>query len=165
MATDIKALARKTIEELFDRGHASFLADVSELSYIGHEPTSERSVSLHDAKKIARSFREGFPDLRCDVLDAITEGDIVTCRWTMSGTHRGTFLGFAPTGRHVEFEGISEMRFHGLRVAEQWTHYDVLGLLHQIGVLPTIAELAERQSRMPVGGDVFGQMDEAHRRS
>src|SRR5512139_582315 len=103
MATEIKALARKTIEEIFDRGHPSYLVDVSELSYVGHEPTSERSVSLHDAKEIAASFKEGFPDLRCDVIDAVTEGDIVACRWRMSGTHRGPFLGFAPTGRAVEF--------------------------------------------------------------
>ncbi len=163
MATEIKALARETIEEIFDRGHPSYLADVSELSYIGHDPTSERSVSLHDAKEIASSFREGFPDLRCDVLDAITEGNIVTCRWRMSGTHRGPFLGFAPTGKQVEFEGITEMRFHGTRLAEQWTHYDVLGLLHQLGVLPTLAELSERQARMPVGRDVFGQTEARHR--
>ncbi len=165
MSIEIKALARKTIEEIFDLGHPSYLADVSELSYIGHDPTSERSISLHDAKQIAASFREGFPDLRCVVVDSITEGDVVTCRWRMSGTHRGSFLGFAPTGNHVEFEGITEMRFHGLRLAEQWTLYDCLGLLHQIGVLPTIAELAERRARMQLGEDVFGESGQRERRS
>jgi predicted ester cyclase len=148
MATEIKALARKTIEEIFDRGHPSYLMDVSELSYVGHDPTSERSISLQDAKDLAASFREGFPDLRCHVLDAVAEGNLVTCRWKMSGTHQGTFLGFTPSGRHVEFEGMTEMRFHGLRLAEQWTLYDVLGILRQISVLPSIAELAENQQRI-----------------
>jgi predicted ester cyclase len=148
MSADIKSLARKTIDEMFDRGHPTFLADISELSFIGHDPTNPRSLSLGEEEQIAVGFREGFPDLRCDVLDCVTEGDRVMCRWRMRGTHRGPFLGFAATGRGVQFDGLTEMRFHGSRLAEQWTLYDCFGLLHQLGVLPSLGELAERRARM-----------------
>ena len=141
MASDIRTLAKECIEELFDRGRTGYLAEVSELSYVGHDPVYTRSVSLDDAMQIARSFREGFPDLRCTVNDVITEGERVVCRWRMTGTQRGSFLGFAPTGKHVAFDGISEMRFHGGRLAEQWTLYDCFGLLHQLELLPSLEEL------------------------
>lgn len=142
MGMDIKTMARTTLEELFDRGHASYLNEVSELSYIGHDPTREKSVSLDDEKQIADSFRAGFPDLRCSVDDIISEGTRCVCRWRMTGTHQGTFLGFAPTGKRVTFQGITEMRFLGDRLAEQWTLYDCLGLLHQLEVLPSLEEMS-----------------------
>jgi predicted ester cyclase len=142
MAMDIKTLARECIEELFNRGHTEYLQDLSELSFIGHDPVSTKSVSLDDEKKIALSFRAGFPDLRCSVNDVVSEGSRVVCRWRMTGTHQGSFLGFAPTGRRVAFDGISEMRFHESRLAEQWTLYDCLGLLHQLGVLPSLEDLS-----------------------
>jgi predicted ester cyclase len=142
MGIDIKTLARTTIEELFDRGHAGYLDEVSQLSYIGHDPTRASSVSLDDEKQIAESFRAGFPDLRCSVDDVITEGTRCVCRWRMTGTHQGSFLGFAPTGRRVSFQGITEMRFLGERLAEQWTLYDCLGLLHQLDMLPSLEEMS-----------------------
>ena len=141
MGMDLKSLARTTIEELFDNGRTGYLSEVSQLSYIGHDPLSERSISLDDTMEIARSFRAGFPDLRCSVNDTVTEGSRVVCRWRMTGTHSGPFLGIAPTGRSVAFDGISEMRFHEGRLAEQWTMYDCLGLLHQLGVVPSIGEM------------------------
>jgi predicted ester cyclase len=147
MAMEIKALARECIEELFGSGRTSFLKDVSELSYIGHDPVRAKSVSLDDAMEIAESFRAGFPDLRCEVSDVVTEGSRVVCRWRMTGTHQGPFLGFAPTGKRVTFDGISEMRFHEQRLAEQWTLYDCLGMLQQLGILPSLEELAA--ARLP----------------
>ncbi len=142
MGFDIKAAARTTIEELFDRGHPSFLSDVSELSFVGHEPTSESAVSLGQEQEIAGGFRSALPDLRCTVEDVIAEGDRAVCRWRMAGTHRGPFLGIPPTGHRVEFEGITVMRFHGELLAEEWTQYDCLRLLSQLRVLPTLREVA-----------------------
>ncbi len=151
MGTDIKALARQTIEELFDRGRTGYLDEVSELSYVGHDPVRRKSFSLDDQKTIAESFRQGFPDLRCTVSDTFMEGDRCVCRWRMTGTHTGTFLAFAPTGRTVVVDGISEMRFHEGRLAEQWTLYDCLGLLNQLGVLSSIEEMeaAKRAAEEP----------------
>lgn len=147
MGMDIKALAQSTMEELFDKGRVGYLNEISELSFIGHDPVSAKSVGLDEEKKIAETFRQGFPDLRCSVSDTITEGDRCVCRWRMTGTHSGRFLGIPPTGRKVVVEGISEMRFHQGRLAEQWTLYDCLGLLHQLGVMPSIeAMVAEREA-------------------
>lgn len=153
MGVDLKSLARRTIEELFDKGHPSFLADVSELSFVGHEPLKEKAVSLGEEKEIAAAFRKAFPDLRCSVEDVVTEGDKAVCRWRMIGTHQGPLLGLRPSGRRISVDGITEMRFHGERIAEEWTQYDVLGLLSQMGVLPRLREVAGEWP-VPAGADV-----------
>lgn len=153
MSVDIKALARKTIEELFDRGQTAFLNDISELSFVGHEPTRDRAVSLGEEKEIAAAFRAAFPDLRCSVEEVLTEGDRAVCRWRMTGTNEGPFLGIRPTGKRVTFDGITEMRFHGERLAEEWTQYDLLGFLSQLGVLPRLREVAGEWP-VPPGADL-----------
>ena len=119
MSAEIQDIARATLKEMFERGDPTFLAEISELSFIGHDPTNPHSLSLAEEEQIAVAFREGFKDLRCEVVDCITEGQRVMCRWRMRGTHTGRFLGFAPTGKRVEVEGLTEMRFHGERLAEQ----------------------------------------------
>jgi len=152
MATDIKTLARSTLEELFDKGRIGYLNEVSELSFIGHDPASEKSVGLDEEKKIAEAFRLGFPDLRCTITDTIAEGNRCVCRWTMTGTHSGSFLGMSPTGRRVTVNGMSELRFHQGRLAEQWTLYDLLGLLSQLGAMPSIEGfVAERKAERAPG--------------
>jgi len=146
MGTDLKTLARRTIEELFDKGRPTALDDVSELSFIGHDPIAG-TISITDEKVIATRFREAFPDLRCAIHETVQEGDLVACRWRMTGTHSGTYLGLPPTGERVGLEGITIIRFHGNRIAEQWTHYDALGLLRQLGLVPTVKELGRRHAQ------------------
>jgi len=75
-----------------------------------------------------------FPDLRVTLEDVIPAGDKVVVRWTDRGTHQGEFLGVAPTGRRVTTTGITIFRFAGGKVVEQWTNWDTLSLMSQLGV-------------------------------
>lgn len=140
MAMDLKQTSRKVIEELLDAGHVEYLEEVAQLSFIGHDPIAG-TVSLHDQERVARAFRAGFPDLRCAVVDVVREGDRVACRWRASGSHGGDFMGVAPTGRRVEFEGLTLLRFEGERLAEVWTQYDAFRILGQLGSAPVRTSL------------------------
>jgi predicted ester cyclase len=60
----------------------------------------------------------------------------VTTRKTFRGTHRGEFLGIAPTGRSVSFDVIDVVRIADGRIAEHWNVVDLMGLLQQIGPRP-----------------------------
>jgi predicted ester cyclase len=48
-------------------------------------------------KGMILGYRRAFPDLRLDVHDIFGAGDKVVSRWTITGTHRRSFLGIAPT--------------------------------------------------------------------
>jgi len=73
------------------------------------------------AKQEAADFRRGFPDVISTIEELIAEGDKVVARWRGRATHQGNYMGIAPTGKEVEFTGISFYRIevgspsHGTR--------------------------------------------------
>jgi predicted ester cyclase len=77
-----------------------------------------------------------YPDIHLTVEDVIAEGDKVVARNTVTGTHRGEFMGVAPTGKAVSYHEIFIFRFVDGRVAETWGVVDVYAQMKQIGVLP-----------------------------
>lgn len=75
-------------------------------------------------KTYIEAVRMAFPDVRFEVLDLIAENDRVTVRWSFEGTQTGVFRGNAPTGRSVEFPGITMFRFFGGKIQEMWIYFD-----------------------------------------
>jgi len=49
------------------------------------------------------------------IEDLIAEEDKVVARWRSHATHRGDYMGIPPTGKEVEFTGISVYRIEGAR--------------------------------------------------
>ena len=66
---------------------------------------------------------------QCDILDLVEEGNQCFARMRFSGTHRGDFFGFKPTGKKVEWAGAALFSFKDGRVADLWVLGDVHGLL------------------------------------
>jgi steroid delta-isomerase-like uncharacterized protein len=62
--------------------------------------------------------------------------DRVVARWTGSGTHSGSIMGIAPTGRVIRVDAISVFRIANGKIAESWEVWDTLGFLQQLGVVP-----------------------------
>ena len=76
-------------------------------------------------------------DLSVAVEDLIAEGDKVVTRFTARGTHKGDLMGIAPTGKQGTVTGISISRIVNGKVVEDWTEEDMLGMMQQLGVVPT----------------------------
>jgi len=66
----------------------------------------------------------------------LAEGDRYCCRFTMSGVHKGPFLGVPATGKSYVLPGITIMHFAGGKVIERWSSADMLSVLVQIGAMP-----------------------------
>jgi predicted ester cyclase len=124
-AEENKALVRREQEELWN--HTGNLDAAQELFVPDH---------VEAAKREAADFRQGFPDVVSTIEDLIAEGDKVVARWRARATHLGEYLGIAPTGKEVEFTGISVYRIEAGRIAESWNEEDELGLMRQIGAVP-----------------------------
>jgi predicted ester cyclase len=78
-----------------------------------------------------------FPDWHMTVEDLIAGGDKTVARVTVTGTHKGEFMGIPPTGTRAEVQLIDIMRFDGAGlVSEHWGVADMLSLLQQLGVVP-----------------------------
>jgi predicted ester cyclase len=92
----------------------------------GREGTRLRDLALLSA----------FPDARVIFEDWLIDGDRVAARFRFDGTHRGEFMGLAPTNRRVSVTGITIMRFEGDQVVERWSEMNYLGLLQELGASP-----------------------------
>ena len=68
----------------------------------------------------------------------VSEGDKVTDRFTLRGTHDGLFLGSPPTGKAIVGMSTSFYRIVEGKIAEEHGLFDMLGILQQIGALRII---------------------------
>ena len=78
-------------------------------------------------------YRNAYPDLQFTVEDQIAEGDKVVTRWTGNGTHKGELMGIPPTGVQVTETGSDIIRYVGGKAVEEWTSYDLLVMMQQLG--------------------------------
>jgi C-1 hydroxylase len=79
---------------------------------------------------------EHFPDTNATVHEMLAEGDLMASRITVSGTHKGNFVGVPPTGKKVDIEAIDMVRIKIGKIEEHWGLTDVMGLIQQLGVMP-----------------------------
>ena len=85
---------------------------------------------------IVAANSQAFPDLKWTVEDMIADGDTVAVRYTMTGTHRGTFAGVAPTGKAVTAQSMAFYRLADGKIVEERAQLDMLSLLQQMGAVP-----------------------------
>ena len=83
-------------------------------------------------------MRGGFPDIQWTLEEMVAEGDRVAARFTMRGTHRGTFFGVPPTGKTIAVQAMNFYRLSGGKFVEERGQPDMLGLLQQIGAAPPV---------------------------
>ena len=72
-------------------------------------------------------MRGGFPDIQWTLEETIAEGDKVAARFTMRGTHKGTFYGVPPTGKKIEVKAMNICFANG-KILEEHGQPDLLGL-------------------------------------
>ena len=101
---------------------------------ISHSATPGLPPGLEGGKLAHRATLTAFPDLHYHVEDLFAEGDRVAQRFTLHCTHKGEFMGVAPTGREIKLSGISIFRLKDGVIAEHWAVQDSLALMIQLGL-------------------------------
>ena len=134
-------LVRRWFEEVWNQGREetidSLLAPAAKIHGLP-TPDNRPLTGPGEFKPFFRRFRTAFPDIRVTVLRTVTEDDLVAVHYQVKGTHQGDALGFASTGRAVEFSGISIARIAADQIAEGWNLVDFLTCYQQVGVLPQL---------------------------
>jgi steroid delta-isomerase-like uncharacterized protein len=81
-----------------------------------------------------RLIRGALSGYRCEIVVLIADADRAAARMRFRGNHTGTFLGFAPTGRPIEWAGAAFFRFADDQIVELWVLGDTQELRHQLTV-------------------------------
>jgi len=117
----------------WDEGHVDALDDLLSPDYVRHGRSHDQD---RDAFKASiRSSRAAFPDLVTTIHHAISEGDLVSVRWSSTGTHLGTFDDVPASRRVVVINGVTTARFDGPLIAEEWVTWDPVDLFTSLGII------------------------------
>ncbi|MBI4258264.1 MAG: ester cyclase [Thaumarchaeota archaeon] len=135
-----KVLLRRFYYEVIGDGNISLIDEFFAPNFVDHSFAPGKDAGLDDVKRAFIAFRKAFPDTRVTVEDMLAEGDKVVARFTWRGTHRGEFMGLAPTGKKVAMNVIDIIRISKGKVVERWGAEDNLSLMQQLGVVSPTGE-------------------------
>lgn len=136
-ASEANKTAVKDCFEQASQGNFDALASIVTPDYVVH-PEEARGAS--GLAEMVQGYRDAFSGLNVTIEQQFMEGDYVATRTTIRGRHDGNLMGAPPTGRDVEFMGLTISRCRDGKILEEWELVDVTGLLRQIGALPDMAE-------------------------
>jgi len=88
--------------------------------------------------RLLLDFWSAVPDAQWTIEHQLSQGDTVMTRLSISGTFSGSLLGLARPGRFATLSGVAIGRFDRGCLEELWVQADLLGLLQQLGVLPSL---------------------------
>lgn len=129
-----KAIVRRYLEEAWNRGNVNILDELAAPNYARYMPGQDKPLDQEGQKRRIAGFRAAMPDLRLSIDDLFGEGDRVVFRITLRGTHQGTFMGAAPTGKQITGTAIDIVRIVDGKIVDHWGVTDMLGLRQQLGL-------------------------------
>jgi steroid delta-isomerase-like uncharacterized protein len=81
-------------------------------------------------------MRSGFSNIQWQIEELVAEGDTVAARFTMRGTHDGTFMGVPASGRPIQVQAMNFYRLADGKIVEEFGQPDMMALMMQIGAIP-----------------------------
>jgi len=136
-SAESKANMRRIPLEIFNQGNLAVVDEVVAPDYIEHALPPGFPSGLEGLKVFVSAVRAAFPDYHYTIDDEVTEGDTVVQRLTARGTMTGAFMGMPATGKSATWTEIHIARVANGKLAEHWSNTDQLGMLQQLGVIPT----------------------------
>ena len=129
-----KALAKRAFEELLSKGKFELAEQLYAKDFVNHGV--HQDISLAEDQAALIGWHQAFPDVKIVPEKLIAEGDLVTIYWIASGTNTGTGNGLPATGRKVKQAGITIWRIVNGKIKEEWSAFDQLSMMQQLGLLP-----------------------------
>ena len=131
-----KANERRIFEEGWNQGNTAVFDELLAADFRANDPNGPID-GPEGFKQFYATYRTAFPDIHFTIEDQIAEGETVVTRWTGTGTQHGSLMGIPPSGKRVSITGITISRYVNGKAVESWGSYDTLGMLQQIGAIPT----------------------------
>ena len=133
-----KKVVHRFIEECWNGGDLSSVPELIAWHCLYHDPVfPHMSAGVESMQHHIQRSRKAFPDIRFTITDTVAEGDEVVLHWTAEGTHRGEFLGIAPTNQKALVAGTSIYRIQDGKIVEEWVNWNLMSLMQQLGLKTT----------------------------
>ena len=115
-----KAVVRRNTEQVQGGGDFDLFDELFADDFVDHTPQPGTTPDKEGVRLLYTTLRKAFPDFRPEIGWQTVDGDLVTTYKVYYGTHLGTFLGVAPTGRSIHFETVDAMRVRDGKITDHW---------------------------------------------
>jgi steroid delta-isomerase-like uncharacterized protein len=147
MTADSKIIVRSLYEEVWNKRRLELVDEIISPSHALHDPNVSGSAIGPEAyKRQVTRFMLAFPDLQFSIEDMVVEKEKVAVAWTISGTHKGEFLGVPPTKKRISIEGISISHLADGKIMDSYISWDALGVFQQLGA-PSVGQAKDAAAR------------------
>jgi predicted ester cyclase len=134
---DNKALVRRVYEEVANQRNLAAVDQLAALNFVGHFTSFPPLQGAEGLKQAISTVLTAFPDFHFTIDDMIAEGDEVAVRLTIRGRQSGPMMGIPPTSKQITISALHIYRVAGGKIVEGWVNSDDLGMMQQLGVIPT----------------------------
>lgn len=128
--------AQQKFGEAINTGNLENMRNLVSEDVKEHDPAPNQGPGPQGYIDFFTMMRNAFPDMKVDVETMVANEDKVAFAYTLTGTHKGDFMGVSPTGKKIKARGMQISRFESGKMIERWGSSDELGILKQIGVNP-----------------------------
>jgi len=136
--TEGEAIVNRLVDELWGQRKPEILKEIIAPDCVIHDPAVPDLPKGPDGARVYYEiFITAFPDIHVINDEVVANGDLVSALWTARGTHDGEAMGISPTGTQVTITGQALYRVSNGQIVEEWVHADMLGMLKQIGAMPS----------------------------
>src|SRR5438046_4243007 len=136
------AIAKRAFKEILSKGRFELASELYAKDFVNHG--IHRNASLEEDQAALKGWHQAFPDVSIVPEKLIGEDDLVAIFWIARGTNTGTGNGLPATGKKAELAGITIWRIIDGKIKEEWSAFDQLSMMQQLGLLPTDKQPAKQ---------------------
>ena len=126
----------RAINEAVNGRNLDLLSQLCTEDYAYHGPGGLELRGVDQLREMIEGYLTALPDLHMTVEERVVEGNLISTRWSLVGTHLGPLDGIQATGKRINIAGQLIWRFEGTKIAEEWEVFDEVAMLRQIGAFP-----------------------------
>ena len=122
--------------EVLNNGNIDLIDELVSKDYVEREPLPGFESNRDGLEQFFKMMRIAFPDLNNNIEFIIVEDDKVVVYVTMTGTHKGEYMGIPATGKKFNIKVIDIVRIVDGKMVEHWGVGDYMTMMQQLGVIP-----------------------------
>lgn len=125
-----KEIAVQWFNEVWNNRNTAIIPELISPDARGHLEGGHEIVGPDQFIAFQSALLAAIPDVKVTVLNALSDGDDSCVLWQASGTHTGQGLGLAPSGKPVDFRGVTWFHVENGKIVEGWDCWNLGGLMN-----------------------------------
>jgi steroid delta-isomerase-like uncharacterized protein len=135
MSKQANTQTQKKMGEAINNGRLEDFRQIFAPDVLDHDAAPDQGKGPEGFIQFFSGLRSSFPDLAVAIDHTVADEDNISIAYTLTGTHKGDFMGVPATGERIKARGLQIARFENGKIVERWGSSDELGILKQIGAL------------------------------